>query len=1197
MRVHHKEGLLGEGKVHRFEIPSADGLTARKVIGIVRDGVARETGKVQVRPLGIAVNGRLLREPELDLQLPDGAEIVVASPQQGTEVLVFIGNIILTAVIGAALGYVVMLLFPPPRPRGLQQDRGDDTSATYAWDGINTSYGQGQPVAIVSGRMAVGGQVIYTRVDTAVNGSDEFLLMILALSEGPIYRIGDTFANAVLQLGAEQGPGPLNPPLPSTLYLNGVQQQTLAQTDVTAWLRPGTLNQPVLPSTTTTAKSAFPDTATSFLVNAPIDDVDSEAIFAFEGTDAVGQVQFVIAYPFGLYAQNASGGIGAVSVRLDYYWRPDGQATWNALGSANGSVQLVGYKAFTNTFAIGGPDGVNGPLEFRVVRRAPSFTFGTQVGNIVWRHAIVSNPNRFSYPGTALLGLRMRANGQNRGTLPQVQVRVDGILVRVWDESVGFSDPCWDVPAAPFDWMDNPPGRNPAWIALEWCTNEFWGLGRWLKVEQIDLPSLRRWSILCDQEPNAGDPWNEPAFTCDFVADAPRPAWERLLAICQAGRCSPMWIGGKLTFVYQYRDAHADGLVSVPAKAPVQLFTTTNIEDFSIQWLQRRGRSNLIVYQFLNEAKNYAQDVLPVPDVEVALDDPLDPTAEDLNPETVQVYSVTRPSQLLREGVFTHRLTRLTSHKISFRTGPWALAATVGDLIDVENEVLRPFGDDQPMSCVIEADGVATASMIVGHVVTGSSLRVVFRAPDGKPKQATINSLTSLPGGRTQLNLATSETFGAGAPAVIGKVAKITKTYLIVAISLSQDLKREVEAIEWVPAAFDPIGPNFFSEPAETFTAPAELRSSALVSIDAQRGGGHVLGWISEGQRTSRARVWMRSEGVDQWFLLGESTTGALETKALAPHLNYEIAVCFDQGRGAYVSPEAVDASTITAPEFPRQLLPKVARLTIEDAGAGLRFRWPAYGHTDLAYYELRVGSTWVTARPVYRGQLEEVVLDPPPAGSTFQVAVRSTSGLYGEPAVATAPAWTPPDKEAFVEVDELVSTPAGAITNLTYNATPKTLTLTAAQGEYEALELDGGYVAPWEWRVEHDYTIVDNLTCGEETGLCGDGDARWATCACRPPSPGRPGVAFDDVLVGDDTGLCGDDSPFEACGGTGELGDLAVARLESRTHDGSTWGDWQAHADGVQVATQKLQVRVRTERQSERVSVEINKLVSKGFL
>lgn len=1196
MRVHHKEGLLGEGKVQRFEIPSADGLTARKVLRIVREGVARDTGKIQVRPLGIAVNGRLLREPELDLQLPDGAEIVVASPQQGTEVLVFIGNIILTAVIGAALGYVVMLLFPPPKPRGLQQDRGDDSSATYAWDGITTSYGQGQPVPIVSGRMAVGGQVIYTRVDVPVFGSEEFLLIVLALCEGQIHRIGDTLAADVRQLGAEQGPGPINPPLPSTLYLNGIQQATQSQNDVTAWLRSGSLNQPLLPVLTTTAKSAFPDTATtSFLVNAPIDDFDSEAIFAFEGTDAVATVQFVIAFPFGLYAQNSSGGIGAVDVHLEFFWRPDGQTTWNAIGSTSGATQSVGYAAFTQTRAIGGPGGVNGPLEFRVVRRSSSFTFGTQVGNIVWRQVVISNPNRFSYPGTALLGLRMRANGQNRGTLPQVQVRVDGILVRVWDESLGFSDPCWDVPAAPFDWMDNPPGRNPAWIALEWCTNEFWGLGRWLSVEQIDLPSLRRWSILCDQEPNPDDPWNEPAFTCDFVADAPRPAWERLLAICQAGRCSPMWIGGKLTFVYQYRDAHSDGLVSVPAKTPVQLFTTTNIEDFSIQWLQRRGRSNLIVYQFLNEAKNYAQDVLPVPDTEVALDDPLDPTSEDLNPETVQIYSVTRPSQLLREGVFTHRLTRLTSHKISFRTGPWALAATVGDLIDVENEVLRPFGDDQPMSCVIEADGVATAAMIVGHVVTGTSLRVVFRAPDGKPKQATINSLTALAGGRTQLNLATNETFKAGAPAVIGKVAKLTKTYQIVAISLSQDLKREVEAIEWVPAAFDPIGPDFFSEPAEVPVAPDEERSASLVSVDAQSGGGHVLGWISDGQRTSRARVWMRSEGVDQWFLLGESRTGALETKALAPHRSYEIAVCFDQGQGSFTSPEAVDPSTITAPEFPRQELPRVAALTIDSANDGLRFRWPGYAHRDFDYYELRAGANWVTARPVYRGPLEECFLAKPPAASTFQVAMRTKAGLYGPPAIATTD-WSPPNKEAFVEKDELDTTPDGTLTNFDYEPVAKRLTLTDGIGEYEALELDAGFVAPWEWRVEHDYTLVDGRTCGEATEACGSGEARWSTCAFRPPSAAMPGVHFDGPLCGDMTTPIGDLSPFEMCGGSGQLGALAQVDLESRSDDGGGFSDWRAHVDGV-VVSQKLQVRARVRRASARVNVEITKLVSQGYL
>ncbi len=156
IHLHAKQGLLGEGEIYHREIPYQEGLTARKVLS-----VAQQIPQISSRQLGVAVNGKLLKGRELDVQLPPGAEVVVASPQEGVvEVLYFIGELILYAVAGAALSYVVSLLIPPPRPRGVGQERGDASSSTYAWDGVATNYGQGLPIPYIGGRIAVGGQVI-----------------------------------------------------------------------------------------------------------------------------------------------------------------------------------------------------------------------------------------------------------------------------------------------------------------------------------------------------------------------------------------------------------------------------------------------------------------------------------------------------------------------------------------------------------------------------------------------------------------------------------------------------------------------------------------------------------------------------------------------------------------------------------------------------------------------------------------------------------------------------------------------------------------------------------------------------------------------------------------------------------------------------------------------------------------------------
>ncbi|MBL9076998.1 MAG: hypothetical protein JNL08_05820 [Planctomycetes bacterium] len=1185
LRVAAKEGLLGEGKIHRIEIPSAAGMTARRVIDVVR-----KLPSFERRPLAVAVNGRRLTDRETDLQLPDGAEVLVASTQHGAEVGAFIVQALITAVIGAAINYVVSLVLPKPKRPGLPQERGEESSATYAWDGIQTSYGQGQPVPFGYGRHAVGGQVIYSEVsETSTTGglAGEYLRLLLALGEGPIHRVGDVVAGEQDLLG-------FTGPLPSSIRINRIDLVGPTQFGVLAWLRAGEINQSPI-------GAPFAGAATTYSVSQSLQTPSSESVFAIDGSDEIASLSLLVSFPNGLYVQDPLGALTGAQWPWILFWRPSGEATWRQIAQSTPGAYWHLPPGGLLTIAATLPPGTSLPIEVRLQRLGWTAPPAGQISDYsVWRHIVVYDSREFSYPGVAILGLQVRAEGRLQGALPQIQVTCDLLKVRVWDESTGWSEPCWDVPPAPFNWMQRPPGRNPAWQAADLCLDELKGLGRWIKEDDLDLPSLRRWSLFCDTEPNAADPWDEAAFQCDVVFDSPRPAWERLLQICAAGRCSPVWVGRKLTFVYQYRDAHSDSLVSVPAKTPVQLFTSTNVEDLRINWLTKRGRSTVIQYQFLNEAKNYEQDVLTIEDPEGTQNDRDNPLADVWQPEVTQAYGVTRESQLLREGVFTHRLQRLVTHEIVFVTGPWALAATVGDLVLVENEVLRPFAADVPMSCTIEADVVASDTVVVDHVVSGSSLRIVFRNPDGEPAEVAISSLTALPGGRTQLLLASPISAIAGAPAVVGAVAKLTKPYLIVGIGLTQDMRREVRCLEWKPAAFDPIGPDFFSEVTADDPAPGGS-TEPEVFVQALREGGHSISWSSGPSTTRRARVWAQRDGVGAWLLLGESVTGSLVTRVLGTQQGFRIAISIDDGRGSFPPVESLVGTSVVVPEFPPITLPPIRRLTVEAHAGGLLFRWPEQWQRDFDYYELRAGASWLTARAVYRGKLAEAFVGCPPSATVFQVAARSVSGLYGEAAVVTLlEPWQPECRVAYLDRDELASSPGGTLDSLVYDDVAKVLRFASAdsvEGSYTALEIDGGYVAPWHWRVDVDHALFDDGTCGEETGTCGDGEAIWSTCAGRPPSAGRPGVAFDDVLIGDDDGLCGDDSPFETVsGGVGEVGHLAAVRVESRFHNGDAWSDWGAHVDGERVS-QKLQVRLRVERASTRTHVEVTRLAAKGYL
>ncbi len=1194
IRLHAKAGILGEGPVETVRIPWQAGMRPRQLL---EQAPRLCPGVLPAQGLAIAVNGRRVADDDLDAPLPDEADVIVAADVAGVELLTFA---LVSALVSTAISYVASLLMPGPKPPGVPQERGDESSPTYAWDQITTSFGQGGLVPFVYGRHAVGGQVIYTDVfASAQSGTQrELLRLVLALSEGWCFRIGDTIIREWNGLGGFAGDPP-GSAIPSGIAINGnLLDHTNLLPGARVWTRPGNLNQTPLPS------NPFRGATATIAIGEALNDDNAEAIYTWPGTDPVASLAITMAFPGGIYAQDNQGNLVAAPVQFSVSWRPQGTTSWRPLYRPTTTLPLgtVTFGAAPRQGATVESFGADlqigaAPVEqvFEVrVRRLPRATLpaGTQaVDGATWRSVGFNIAQTFAYPRVALLGLELLATGRLQGALPQVRVQLDGIMVNVWDQSLGWSPLCWDVPPAPFNWMTYPPGRNPAWIALHWLLSP-WGLGKWISSADIDLAAFRRWSIFCDQDPNPGNPWGEAAFTCDLVGDSPRPAWEVLLAICATGRAKPLMVGRKISVVYQFRDAHSDALVSVPAKAPVQLFTSSNCTDLTVEWLPKNARPTAFQFQFLNEAKSWAQDVLIVEDDEGSLNSPNSLGADQWRPEVVQVYGQTREGQLRRQGVLMHRLNRLVRRKVTFRTGPWALAATVGDLIEVEHEVLRPFAAAVPMSCVVRTGGTATTTIVVDHVVTGSGLQVVVRDPDGEPQRAAVSSLTPVAGG-TQLNLAAAVTCAAGAPAVVGQVDQLTEVYEIASIALTEDVERQVVALQWVPEVYDPLDPGAGgTESASQAQRPGSPPAATDLRVVPQRDGTQLVTWQRPpGREAASCRVWVQDPAVGVWLFIDETRRGELRVGSLSPWRTYLVAVSVADQFGVHAAPEDSAQLEVVAEEFPPVAPPPARRLQATPTPDGLLFAWPEMGFQDLAYYELRAGADWGAATVLWRGLVAEVALRWPRAAGTYQVAPRARSGLYGRPArLQVASVWTPPGLTQVGTRDELSGAPTGTLTGLTYSGGTLVLSSGVHQGTYETLELELTTVTSCYWQVRWDSEERDATTADEWTFLPGSGEAAWRTANTRPPSPGLPGI--DPLEIADDLVVTAEDLPDTMLAGVdaGEVGQHTWCRVESRYHDGSSWGAWAPHQDGVVTAC-RIQVRVILGRRSATYARTITEL------
>lgn len=1105
-----------------------------------------------------------------------------------------------------------------PKLPGLPAVRGEESSPTYSWDGIKTTFGPGLPVPFVYGRHAVGGTVIYTDVfaTTVAGAIDDELRIVLALSEGPIHRIGDLSAAEVDRLGAIGTSLPPGPPIPDHIRINdNLLDHTAAVPGARVYLRPGTLDQRALPS------NPFRGVTSVDSPSGRLDEANDTIIVTSVGDDLLTTVGFVFSFPSGLYAQDPQGNQSAYPVTLALSWRPQGATTWRNFYQVNQPSLLLppvvmggsGPRTDPLLFTIGanlGQQGAPGqaqPIEVRVVRQTASGGgTGGAVSNCQWRNVSYNADHILQYPRVALLGLELAAGARFAGGLPNITVRLDGLQVRVWDAVNGFSPRCWDVPAAPFDFGTRPPGRNNAWIALDFATAD-WGLGKWLggNGEGLDLPSFRRWAAFCDTDPSPLDPWNEAGFCCDLVGDTPKPAWDWFLTILSTGRAAPVYRNGKLGVAYQYRDAHGDAGISVPAKVATQLFTSGNVEDLEVTWLSKGDRSTTLIYQYLDEDKLYAQTQLSVPDIEAGTNDPAALRTEQARAETNQAFGVVRRAQLWRQGIFDHRANRLLRRQVAFKTGRWADGAEVGDLFELEHELLRPFGAAVPISGLVLVGGTAVSEVSIDHAPPGSG-SIVIRGPDGAPILRTFVDAEPVSG--FAVSLSAPVTVGNGAACVLSDTGNLTETYQVVSIGREVDGKRQIIALQWVPEVFDPVTRADYDEGVSTDDdlgpPPPEQRLGAPQASDVQvvprRDGSSAIRWTRPANRGgARARVFVRDHAGGAWLLAGETADSELVWRGFTPARTYDVSVCLEGPSGDGPGPDAGTIASFTAEEFPPFAPPPITNARASLLDEFLLLQWDDQDQRDLAYYEVRVGSCWASAPVLWRERAPRALLaHPPGAALPLLIAARSSGGLYGQPVKLIPPSWAPPSRVQVASLDDFATSPGGTHTGTQWNSGGHYIELQAGvlSGTYESPVLDVGYQGPIYWQVAIDREEHDGALIGDLHFPIGGGESRWRTVTTRPASPARPGSDWQTKIS--DLHMPIGDMPktLRLGGNVGEVGSHTRVFVESKFEFNGSFGSYVEHSDRVVVA-RKMQVRLTFSRRKAAFSARATALKLYGYV
>lgn len=511
-----------------------------------------------------------------------------------------------------------------------------------------------------------------------------------------------------------------------------------------------------------------------------------------------------------------NGDIQSTSVRYQILVRPQG-----AIGFTVVTDQTVSGKSnsqFQRAYEFDLPG--NAPWAIRVTRITPDSTSSYLQNSIQWQSYAEIIDEKFAYPNTALIGIKIDA--RQFQSIPDVSARVRGKRVQVPTNYNPISrtySGIWDGTFA-MAWTN-----NPAWIFRDIVLNPRFGCARYMPTIAIDPWYLYTIGQYCDELVPDGNGGLEPRFTCNVYLQNPGGVYEVLNALASCFRGLIYYSQGKL---YLTQDR---------SQPPVQQFSEANV----IQEVDDSGNVTAPCFTYTGTAKTARKSV-----VLANWDDPnqvYSSVAEYLqddellerfgyNPIDLRLVGVTSRGQALRAAKHTLFSNRYETEKVSFRIGAEGLAASVGEVIQIADPLKQGQRLGGRVRSINQASNIVTLDTTL-NLTPGNSYTLTLVIPDGETVTNPDGSVVTTPklqvlnveddsvdaDGYTTVELNGIIDTQANALWVLEWQNKEAAQYKIIAISEVDPLVFQVEAIQYNNSKFGYVDNDLpIAVPKDRFT-------------------------------------------------------------------------------------------------------------------------------------------------------------------------------------------------------------------------------------------------------------------------------------------------------------------------------------------------------------------------------------------
>lgn len=339
--------------------------------------------------------------------------------------------------------------------------------------------------------------------------------------------------------------------------------------------------------------------------------------------------------------------------------------------------------------------------DIRVRRLTPNAN-SQYIGDKMWIAAIAEIINaRFSYPNTALLGLKYDAS--HFSNIAKLAVRLKGKIIRVpanmnpetgeyATTGEGTTNGTWN---GQFKWAYS---TNPAWVYYDLCLSRRYGLGNHLDTTMIDKWSLYVIGKYCDQKVPDGLGGEEKRFEVNVNIASYFEAYDLLLQLSGIFRGIQYWSG-----------EHISMDMDRP-REPVYTYHLSNvIGGFSYNGSREKDRFSVVIVEYDDPALDYKTVPMTVFNREAMRE-------IGVKIKRIQAFGCTSRGQAQRAGYWALYKNLYETRVVNFKVGLDGFVAPVGKVIEIADPKLAGRANGGRIAAVSTDKTQITLDRVVGAV-------------------------------------------------------------------------------------------------------------------------------------------------------------------------------------------------------------------------------------------------------------------------------------------------------------------------------------------------------------------------------------------------------------------------------------------------------------------------------------------------